>query len=62
MIYFLFILGFYLLTKGADFLVDGSSGIARRFGISDIVIGLTIVSVGTSLPKLIVNVLASISG
>lgn len=62
MIYILFILDFYFLTKGADFLVDGSSGIARRFGISDIVIGLTIVSVGTSLPELIVNVLASISG
>jgi cation:H+ antiporter len=62
MIYFLFLIGFYLLAKGADLLVEGSGSIAKRFGISDIVIGLTIVSVGTSLPELIVNVLASYSG
>ena len=43
-------------------LVDGSSSLARRFGISDIVIGLTIVSMGTSAPELVVNVIASLNG
>ena len=62
MIYILFAIGFYLLTKGADLLVDGSSAVARRFGLSDLVIGLTIVSIGTSLPELLVNVMSSFSG
>ena len=62
MIYILFAIGFYLLTKGADLLVDGSSALARRFGLSDLVIGLTIVSIGTSLPELLVNVMSSFSG
>lgn len=60
--YFLFALGFVALVKGADWLVTGSSAIAKRLGISDFVIGLTIVSVGTSAPELIVNVMASING
>ena len=45
---FLLVLGFVLLVKGADFFVDGASAIARRFGIPQLVIGLTIVAVGTS--------------
>ena len=60
--YILFIIGFVFLIKGADFLVEGSSSIAKRVGISDIVIGLTIVSFGTSAPELLVNVLASFKG
>jgi cation:H+ antiporter len=60
--YFLFALGFVALVKGADWLVTGSSAIAKRLGMSDFVIGLTIVSVGTSAPELIVNVLASYNG
>lgn len=60
--YFLFALGFVALIKGADWLVNGSSAIAKRLGLSDFVIGLTIVSVGTSAPELIVNVMASING
>jgi len=60
--YILFALGFVALVKGADWLVTGSSAIAKRLGISDFVIGLTIVSVGTSAPELIVNVMASING
>ena len=56
------IVGFFLLIKGADLLVDGGSDIARRYGISDLVIGLTIVSFGTSAPELIVNVVASFKG
>ncbi|HCC04869.1 TPA: sodium:proton exchanger [Patescibacteria group bacterium] len=62
MIYFLFILGFFLLIKGADFLVDGSASIARKLAISPIVIGLTIVAFGTSAPEFIVNIFASING
>lgn len=58
----LFVIGFPALIKGADLLVDGASSIAKRLKISDIVIGLTIVSFGTSAPELIVNVLASWSG
>ena len=58
----LLIIGFILLIKGADLLVDGSSALARRLKISYLVIGLTIVSMGTSAPELIVNIIASIQG
>ena len=54
--------GFMLLIKGADYLVDGSSSIARRFGISTLVIGLTVVAFGTSAPELAVNLLSAASG
>ena len=60
--YFLFLLGFVLLIKGADFLVDGASAIAKRFNISDLVIGLTVVAFGTSTPELFVNIVASARG
>lgn len=60
--FILFIVGFLLLIKGADVLVDGSVSLATRYGISNLVIGLTIVGFGTSAPELIVNVLSSISG
>lgn len=62
MLYFLFIAGFVILIKGADLLVSGSSSIARRYGLSDMVVGLTIVSFGTSLPELIINIVSSIKG
>ena len=58
----LIIIGFVLLIKGADFLVDGSSNIAKRFHIPEIVIGLTIVSIGTSLPELIVSLNSAVGG
>ena len=58
----LFIVGFVLLIKGADWLVDGASSIAKKYKISDLVIGLTIVSFGTSAPELVVNILASFGG
>ena len=58
----LIIIGFILLIKGADFLVEGSSGIAKRFHIPEIIIGLTIVSIGTSLPELLVSVNSAIKG
>ncbi len=60
--YPLFILGFVLLVKGADWLVEGTASIAKKFNIPDIIIGLTIVSLGTSMPELIVNLLASFDG
>lgn len=62
LLYFLFAIGFVILIKGADMLVDGASSIAKRYGLSDMVVGLTVVSFGTSLPELIVNILASMQG
>ncbi len=58
----LIIIGFVLLIKGADFLVEGSSDIAKRFHIPEIVIGLTIVSIGTSLPELLVSINSATKG
>jgi len=58
----LIVVGLVLLIKGADFLVDGSSSIAKRVNVSDIVIGLTIVSFGTSAPELVVNLLSATAG
>lgn len=57
----LIIIGFILLIKGADFLVEASSNIAKKFHIPEIVIGLTIVSIGTSMPELIISLNSSIS-
>ncbi len=56
------ILGFILLIKGADWLVNGASRLARKHKISDLAIGLTVVAFGTSAPELVVNVIASIQG
>ena len=56
------VVGFSLLIKGADWLVDGASSIARKLGISNLVIGLTVVSFGTSAPELVVNIFASFRG
>lgn len=50
--------GFVLLIKGADFLVNGASSLAKRFNVSDIAIGLTVVAMGTSAPELVVNLLS----
>ena len=58
----LILLGFFLLIKGADFLVDGASNIAKKFNIPEIVIGLTIVAIGTSMPELMVSLNASLKG
>ena len=55
-------LGFFLLAKGADVFVDGSSSIAKRFKIPQIVIGLTVVAMGTSMPEAAVSIKAAISG
>jgi cation:H+ antiporter len=58
----LLIIGFALLVKGADFLVEGASSIGRKLNISDLVVGLTVVAFGTSAPELFVNVISSIRG
>ncbi|MDR4987437.1 MAG: calcium/sodium antiporter [Bacteroidales bacterium] len=60
--YILFVLGFILLVYGANWLVDGAASIARRYQISHVVIGLTIVALGTSAPELVVNLIASYQG
>jgi len=62
MVIILLIVGFILLIKGANLLVDGSTNLAKHFGISDIVIGLTVVAFGTSMPELIVNIISSVNG
>lgn len=58
----LIIIGFVLLIVGADILVDGSSGIAKKFHIPEIIIGLTIVSIGTSMPELFVSITSALDG
>lgn len=58
----LILLGFGLLIKGASWLVNGSTRLAKKYGVSDLAIGLTIVAFGTSAPELIVNSVASFEG
>ena len=58
----LIIVGFIALVKGADWLVDGASAIAKHFGISDLVIGLTVVAFGTSMPEFVVNMVSVAQG
>ena len=55
----LFIVGFVVLIRGAEWLIEGSTVLAKQFGISDLIIGLTVIAFGTSLPELIVNLFAS---
>lgn len=56
------VVGLGLLVQGSDWLVDGATTMARAFGVDDVLVGLTIVAVGTSLPELATSVLASIKG
>ena len=56
------IIGFILLIKGADFFVDGSAAIAKKLGVPQIVIGLTIVAMGTSAPEAAVSISAGVKG
>lgn len=55
-------LGFVMLVKGADWFVDGASGIAEKFGIPQLIIGLTIVAMGTSAPEAAVSITAAVKG
>jgi cation:H+ antiporter len=58
----LLVFGFIFLIKGADYLVQGSSSLAKKLRVSDLIIGLTIVALGTSTPELVVNLVASFRG
>ncbi|MDQ6985309.1 MAG: hypothetical protein Q9M76_03315 [Candidatus Dojkabacteria bacterium] len=55
-------IGLALVVKGADFLIDGASSIAKKYNISDLVVGLTIIAFGTSLPEMAVSIVAGIEG
>lgn len=56
------VVGFVMLIKGADFLIDGAVALSRKFNVPEIVIGLTVVAFGTSMPELVVNTIASFKG
>ena len=56
------VIGFVLLIKGADYFVEGSSSVARRLKVPSLIIGMTIVAMGTSLPECAVSVTASLAG
>jgi cation:H+ antiporter len=60
--FILLLVGFVILVKGADFLVDGAASIAKKNNISNLVIGLTVVAFGTSTPELLVNIMSSVKG
>lgn len=60
--YLLLIIGFILLIKGADFFVDGASSIAGKLNVPSLIIGLTVVSMGTSMPEAAVSISASLTG
>ena len=59
---FLLSVGFVMLVKGADWFVSGASSLAQRFGISQLVIGMTIVAIGTSAPEAAVSIAAALKG
>ena len=58
----LFILGLVMLIKGGDWFVDGATGIARRFRLPDIIVGATVVSIGTTLPEVMVSATGALTG
>ena len=59
---FFILIGLVLILVGSDWLVDGASGIARKYGISEFIIGMTIVGIGTSMPELVSSVISAIGG
>jgi len=60
--YILFLLGIFLLVKGANYLINGASSLAAKMKIPTLIIGLTVVSLGTTSPELFVNIIAAIKG
>ena len=62
MSFVILIIGFFFLIKGADLFVDGAASIARKFNIPSMVIGLTIVAMGTSAPEAAVSITSSLAG
>lgn len=59
---FWLIAGLVLILLGANYLTDGSSSLARRMGISDLIVGLTVVAFGTSTPELVISIIAALNG
>ncbi|MCL6471202.1 MAG: calcium/sodium antiporter [Firmicutes bacterium] len=62
MAYVYLVIGLALLVRGADYLIDGSTSLAKRLGIPSLIIGLTVVALGTSLPEFIINVISALRG
>ena len=60
--FLILIAGLVLILLGANYLVDGSSSIAKKFGLSEFIIGVTIVGIGTSAPEMVVSILSAIQG
>lgn len=60
--YVLLIVGLVLILGGANYLTDGAAAIARKFGLSDLIVGLTIVAFGTSAPELTISVMSAVEG
>ncbi len=58
----LFVIGLFLLIKGGDWFVDGATGIAHRFHVPELLIGATVVSIGTTLPEVMVSATSAVSG
>ena len=58
--YIILLIGFGLLIKGADVFVDGASSLAKKIGIPPVIVGLTIVSIGTSAPELAVSLISAL--
>ena len=58
----LFVLGLLCLIKGGDWFVDGASALARRFHLPELLIGATVVSIGTTLPEVMVSTISAVSG
>ena len=59
---FFLLLGLVLILLGANGLTDGASALAKRWGISDLVIGLTVVAFGTSAPELVISIVSAVNG
>ncbi|MDP3999557.1 MAG: calcium/sodium antiporter [bacterium] len=62
LVIFLFLIGFIFLLKGADVLTDRAASVAKRFGVSNFIIGIVIIGIGTSIPELIVAVFSNLQG
>ena len=59
---FLFVIGLVMLIKGGDWFVDGAAGVARRFHLPELLIGATVVSIGTTLPEVMVSAQGALAG
>ena len=57
----LIVIGFVLLIRGADLLVKAATNISKRFGLSEMLIGLTVVAIGTSLPEIVITISSSVN-